>query len=123
MMREHVDVLISREKLNERLDVMAEQINTANFDEKVLGSAKPVLVDFFATWCGPCKMVSPIVDEIAEEQAGQVDVYKIDVDENPEIAQRYGVMSIPTLIVFANGEVKDKAMGAQSKEALLQLLV
>ena len=101
---------------------MAEQINTSNFDEKVLQAGKPVLVDFFATWCGPCKMMAPVIDELSEELAGDVDVYKLDVDENPEIAQRYKVMSIPTLIVFENGEVKNQTMGAQPKPALLQLL-
>ena len=101
---------------------MAEQINVTNFDEKVLQSSKPVLVDFFATWCGPCKMMGPVIDELATELAGEVDVYKVDVDENPELAQRYGVMSIPTLVVFENGQVKNQTMGAQPKPALLQLL-
>ena len=101
---------------------MAEQINITNFDEKVLQASRPVLVDFFATWCGPCKMMAPVIDELADELAGQVDVYKIDVDDNPELAQRYGVMSIPTLIVFENGEVKNQTMGAQPKPALMQLL-
>lgn len=101
---------------------MAEQINVTNFDEKVLQADKPVLVDFFATWCGPCKMMAPVIDEVATELAGQVDVYKLDVDENPEIAQRYSVMSIPTLVVFENGEVKNQTMGAQPKQALLELL-
>lgn len=101
---------------------MAEQINATNFDEKVLQADKPVLVDFFATWCGPCKMMAPVIDEVATELAGQVDIYKLDVDENPEIAQRYGVMSIPTLAVFENGEVKNQTMGAQPKQALLELL-
>lgn len=100
---------------------MAEQISSANFDEKVLKSDKPVLVDFFATWCGPCKMVSPIVDEIAGEMAGKVDVYKIDVDENPDIASRYDVMSIPTLIVFKNGTVYKSTLGAQPKQNILAL--
>ena len=101
---------------------MAEHINITNFDEKVLQSNKPVLVDFFATWCGPYKMMSPVIDELATELAGEVDVYKVDVDENPEVAQRYGVMSIPTLVVFENGQVKNQTMGAQPKTALLQLL-
>ena len=101
---------------------MAEQINITNFDEKVLQASNPVLVDFFATWCGPCKMMSPVIDELADELAGQVDVYKVDVDENPEVAQRYGVMSIPTLVVFENGEVKNQTMGAQPKPALYELL-
>ena len=103
-------------------ETMAEQINVTNFDEKVLQSSKPVLVDFFTTWCGPCKMMAPVIDELSEELAGQVDIYKVDVDDNPDLAQRYGVMSIPTLIVFENGEVKNQTMGAQPKPALMQLL-
>ncbi|WP_455163179.1 thioredoxin [Slackia exigua] len=101
---------------------MAEIINAANFEEKVLKNSKPVLVDFFATWCGPCKMMSPVIDEIAVEKAGVVDVFKIDVDENQSIAQKYQVMSIPTLIVFEHGQVKKQTLGAQPKAAVLDLL-
>ena len=101
---------------------MAEIINAANFEEKVLKNSKPVLVDFFATWCGPCKMMSPVIDEIAAEKAGVVDVFKIDVDEHQSIAQKYQVMSIPTLIVFEHGQVKKQTLGAQPKAAVLDLL-
>lgn len=101
---------------------MAEIINAANFEEKVLKNSKPVLVDFFAIWCGPCKMMSPVIDEIAAEKAGVVDVFKIDVDENQSIAQKYQVMSIPTLIVFEHGQVKKQTLGAQPKAAVLDLL-
>ena len=101
---------------------MAEIINAANFEEKVLKNSKPVLVDFFATWCGPCKMMSPVIDEIAAEKAGVVDVFKNDVDENQSIAQKYQVMSIPTLIVFEHGQVKKQTLGAQPKAAVLDLL-
>ena len=101
---------------------MAEIINAANFEEMVLKNSKPVLVDFFATWCGPCKMMSPVIDEIAAEKAGVVDVFKIDVDENQSIAQKYQVMSIPTLIVFEHGQVKKQTLGAQPKAAVLDLL-
>lgn len=100
---------------------MAEIVTAANFDEKVLKADKPTLVDFFADWCGPCRMVSPVVDEIGTEKAGEVNVYKLNVDESPEIAQRYGVMSIPSLIVFENGEVKNMTMGAQPKQQILAL--
>ena len=79
-------------------------------------------MDFFATWCGPCKMMSPVIDEIAAEKAGVVDVFKIDVDENQSIAQKYQVMSIPTLIVFEHGQVKKQTLGAQPKAAVLDLL-
>lgn len=100
---------------------MAQQISSQEFEEKVLKSDKPVLVDFFATWCGPCKMMSPVVDEVATDMEGKAAVYKLDVDESSDIAQRYGVMSIPTLIVFENGEVKNQTLGAQPKQAVLDL--
>lgn len=100
---------------------MATQITAAEFDEKVLKADKPVLVDFFATWCGPCKMMAPTIDQVAGEVAGKADVYKLDVDQAPEIAQRYGVMSIPTLIVFDKGEVRKQAVGAQPKPAVMAL--
>ena len=95
----------------------------ARFDwqAKVLDAKEPVLVDFFATWCGPCKMMAPVIDEVAAEKAGEVKVYKIDIDDNMEIAQKYGVMSIPTFIVFKNGEPAAKTLGAQPKENILAL--
>ena len=101
---------------------MAEIINAANFEEKVLKNSKPVLVDFFATWCGPCKMMSPVMDESAAEKAGVVDDFKIDGDETQSVAQKYQVMSIPTLIVFEHGQVKKQTLGAQPKAAVLDLL-
>ena len=91
---------------------MAEQITGADWQAKVLDASEPVLVDFFATWCGPCKMMAPVIDEVAAEKAGEVSVYKIDIDENPEIAQQYGVM----------GEPAKKTLGAQPKEKILELL-
>lgn len=101
---------------------MTEQINAADWQAKVLSADKPVLVDFFATWCGPCKMMAPVIDEVATEKAGEVSVYKIDIDENPEIAQQYGVMSIPTFIVFKGGQPAAKTLGAQPKERIIDLL-
>ena len=101
---------------------MAEQITGADFQAKVLDASEPVLVDFFATWCGPCKMMAPVIDEVAAEKSGTASVYKIDIDENPEIAQKYGVMSIPTFIAFKNGEPAAKTLGAQPKEKILELL-
>lgn len=96
-------------------------ITKENFEQEVLKATKPVLVDFWASWCGPCRMVSPIVDEIAAENA-TIKVGKINVDEQPELAQRFGVMSIPTLLVFRNGQVANQAVGARSKAALLDLV-
>lgn len=92
-----------------------------NFEQEVLQSEKPVLVDFYADWCGPCQMMSPVIEEIAGEVT-DAKVCKLNIDENIEIAQQYGVMSIPTFIVFKNGEVAKKDMGAQPKSAILALL-
>ena len=91
-----------------------------NFEAEVIQSDKPVLVDFFAPWCGPCRMLSPVIDEIAEERS-DVKVCKINTDEQEELAMRFGIMSIPTLIVFKNGEVVKKTMGVQPKAAILGL--
>ena len=96
-------------------------ITNANFKEEVLESDKKVLVDFWAPWCGPCRMVSPIVEEIAEENAA-IKVAKINIDEQPQLASQYGVMSIPTLMVFENGDIADTAVGARNKSFILQML-
>ena len=100
---------------------MAEIIGSQDFQEKVLNADKPVLVDFFATWCGPCKMLAPTIDEIASEMAGKAYVYKVDVDQSNDLAGTYNVMSVPTLIVFENGKIKKQTMGAQPKGAVLSL--
>ena len=101
---------------------MSEVVSSSDFQSKVLDAQGPVLVDFFATWCGPCKMLAPTIDEIAGEQAGKATVYKLDIDQSPDIAQKYGVMSVPTLFVFVNGLVKTQAVGVQPKQNILSML-
>ena len=101
---------------------MALTFTEANFQEEVLNSDKPVLVDFWATWCGPCRMIAPIIDQISTEMAGQVKVGKVDVDENNGLASTYGVRSIPTLVIIKGGQIVDTIVGATSKEAIVQKL-
>ena len=101
---------------------MAEiNVTNATFQKEVLESDKPVLVDFWASWCGPCKMLSPIISEIADTAEG-FKVMSVDADENPELLDRYGIRSIPTLIVFKNGEVYKQSVGFVPKEQVLELL-
>ena len=99
----------------------AMNINRENFSQEVLNADKPVLLDFWAPWCGPCRMVVPIVEEIARERE-DIKVAKINVDAQPELAARFGIASIPTLVVMKNGKVVSKALGARPKRAILEML-
>ena len=94
------------------------KVDTSNFQSEVLDSAEPVVVDFWAEWCGPCKMIAPSLEEISTEMEGKVKVAKVNIDENPDIAAQYGVRSIPTLAMFKGGEVADIKVGASPKSAL-----
>ncbi len=96
---------------------MAEVFTKANFDNEVLNASGAVLVDFWASWCGPCQMVSPIVDELAEEYKGKLKVGKVNVDEESEIASNFAIVSIPTVILFKNGKVEERLVGAYPKDA------
>ncbi|MFA6940068.1 MAG: thioredoxin [Clostridiaceae bacterium] len=97
---------------------MAKVINNKEFESEVLKSTDVVLIDFFAEWCGPCKMLAPAVEDISNEMAGKAKVFKIDVDKEGSIAQKYGIMSVPTVLIFQNGKPVDKMVGFQPKDIL-----
>lgn len=110
-------------ELNSELNMKTTiEINEANFEAEVLKSNQPIIVDFWAEWCGPCKMLAPVLDEIAREQSGRVKVAKVNVDTNPTLAARFGIQSIPTLLYFVNGEAKEQTVGALSKRAIVAKL-
>jgi len=100
----------------------AKSIEDSNFETDVLGSDKPVLVDFWAEWCGPCRMIAPSVEAIAEEYTGKAGVYKMNVDENMSVPQRFGIRGIPTLIVFKGGQEQERIVGAVTREAIAKVI-
>jgi thioredoxin 1 len=97
-------------------------VTTNNFENEVLKSNTPVLVDFWAAWCGPCRMVAPVIDQLAEQYAGKVKVVKLNVDENPEIAGKYEILSIPTVYLFKNGSKAEELVGARPKQSFEQMI-
>ena len=97
-------------------------VTDSNFETEVLQNDKPVIVDYWAEWCGPCRMVAPVLEEIAAEYADKIAVVKLNIDDNPELSQRYGIMAIPTMNVFSGGEVVKQIVGAKPKSALLREL-
>ncbi|MBZ0201887.1 MAG: thioredoxin [Ignavibacteria bacterium] len=98
------------------------EFTDANFDQEVIKSDIPVLVDFWAVWCGPCKMIAPLVEELSAEYQGKVKIGKLDVDNNPNVSMTYGIRSIPTLLIFRDGKIADQIIGAVPKQAIAQKL-
>lgn len=99
-----------------------EIINERQFGEKVLSSDKLVLVDFFASWCGPCQMIAPILEQVSRESDGNYEIFKVDVDQNENLARTYGIMSIPTMVLFKNGQPVDKVIGFRQKNQIVDIL-
>jgi len=98
------------------------EVNEANFEAEVLKSSQPVVVDFWAEWCGPCKMLGPVLDEIASEQSGRAKVAKVNIDQNSVLAERFGIRSIPTLLYFVGGEMRKQTVGVVSKKTIVSTL-
>ena len=104
------------------MNAKVKTVNTNTFEQEVLRSDRPVLVDFYADWCGPCQVIKPILEEIADDYDDRIDVRKVDVDENQSLAQQYGVRGIPTLLLFSDGETRETVVGLRSKSQLVELL-
>jgi thioredoxin 1 len=102
--------------------VNVKEFTDGNFESEVLASSEPVLVDFWAAWCGPCRMIAPVIDELADAYAGKARIGKVNVDENRQTASNYGVMSIPTILIFKNGQPVERVVGYKSKEQLSEIL-
>jgi thioredoxin 1 len=100
----------------------AMEITNVNFDEKVTGSTKPVLIDFWAEWCAPCRMLSPVIDEVAEDYKGKAIIAKVNIDEQVELAQKFGVMSIPTLLLFNDGKIVGRSVGVVGKDKIAAMI-
>ena len=101
---------------------MELKLSSENFEKEVLNSEKPVLVDFYADWCGPCKMLAPVLEEVSEEYAGKVNFFNVDVDENPDLAMQYKIMNIPALVVLKKGEKVDTQVGFAPKENIVEFI-
>ena len=99
-----------------------KETSDANFENDVIKNSKPVLVDFWAVWCGPCKAIGPIMDEIAEEQDGKIEVYKVNIDDNPQTPAKFGIRGVPTVLAFKNGEIVDQVVGAVPKTEFQRLI-
>ncbi|HAN09172.1 MAG TPA: thioredoxin [Clostridiales bacterium] len=97
---------------------MTQHLTAETFNQEVINSSEPVLVDFYATWCGPCKMMASVIDELAEELKGEAKIFKVDIDKAQELARKYSIMSVPTFMIFKGGEVKDQVLGAVPKQQL-----
>jgi thioredoxin 1 len=120
----HIEIVAARHHISSQFQIYEEspmatvKVDKSNFQAEVLNASEPVVVDFWAEWCGPCKMIAPSLEEISNEMAGKVKIAKLNIDENPELAAQFGVRSIPTLAVFKGGEVADIKVGAAPKTAL-----
>ena len=119
---QHEDTFVVNPVLNLNIKLMAVEFTDANFEELAINSDKPVLVDFWAEWCGPCRMVGPVVEELAGDYDGKAVVGKVNVDHNSDVSQRFGIRNIPTILFLKNGEVVDKSVGAVPKNVLAEKL-